>query len=84
MLFQKYDPYVPYVDKVVSSLKDGGIVEQMFTRVLPYRDMKDHVKFVEEKIIVQHVLLPIIFLLVGNFLGLVTLIGETTRMIIDH
>ncbi len=76
MLFQKYDPYVPYVDKVILSLKDGGIIEQMFDRVLPYRGMKEHAHFEEDKIVTQHIILPIIFLLVGNCLGLLSFIVE--------
>ncbi len=79
MLFQEHNPYVPYVDEVVIWLKDSGIVDKMFRQVLPYRDMKEHVKFEEEKIIAQHILLPIIFLLVGSFLGLVALAGEILR-----
>ncbi len=76
MLFQKYDPYVPYVDKIMLSLKDGGIIEEMFDHVLPYRGMREQVQLEEDKIVFQHILLPIIFLLVGNCLGIFSFFAE--------
>ncbi len=79
MLFQKYDPYLPYVDKVMIWLKDSGIVEQMFNQVLPHKGMKEHVQLEEKKIIIQHILLPIIFLCVGSCLSLISFIVETTE-----
>ncbi len=79
MLFQKYDPYLSYVDKVMIWLKDGGIIEKIYNQVLPDRDKKEHWQFEEEKIIIQHILLPILFLSVGSCLALISFLVEVLR-----
>ncbi len=60
MFFQKYDPRARYFDDMINQMKDAGITNHLLSRALPYRDMRTSIDFKEEKLILQHLLIPLV------------------------
>lgn len=69
MFFQSYDPRVDYFDYVIRMITDTGIVNGLFSKALPYADMKNYVKVEEEALILEHFAIPLIVCLAGLLLG---------------
>ncbi len=76
MFFQKYNPKASYFNDLIELMKDTGITNYFLRRALPYQDMKEHIQFKEEKLVMEHFYLPLLFLLVGLVAGITAFLFE--------
>ncbi len=79
MFFQKYNPKAGYFNDLIELMRDTGITDYFLRRALPYLDMKEHVQFKEEKLVMEHFYLPLIFLLVGLVAGIAAFLIEKPK-----
>ncbi len=79
MFFQKYNPKASYFNNLIELMKDTGITDYILRRALPYQEMKEHIQFKEEKLIMEHFYLPLIFLLVGQVAGIIAFLFEKKK-----
>ncbi len=79
MGFKKYDPKASYFNGLIRLMRDTGITDYFLRRALPYRDMKEHVRLKEEKLVMEHFYLPLMFLFVGLVAGALAFLFEKTK-----
>ncbi len=79
MFFQKYNPKASYFNDLIELMRDTGITDYFLRRALPYQDMKEHIQVKEEKLVMEHFYLPLIFLLVGLVTGIAAFVVEKTK-----
>ncbi len=60
ILFKNGDIRVQYLDGLVTMMRDAGILEHFFDKWRSAQNMKEHVEIVEEALVLEHLLIPII------------------------
>ncbi len=76
MLFKKYDFRVQYLNQVITKIRDTGVIEHYFERWEDAKNMKDHVEYVEEPLLVNHFVVSGVGLSGGLFLSFLLFVKE--------
>ncbi len=56
MLFKRYDFRVQYLNPVMINMRDTGIIDHYFNQWKSPKNMKEHVEYVEEPLLINHFL----------------------------
>lgn len=76
MFFRRYDRRAKYFDQVISWLIDTGLTDYFQKRSMPYKEIKEQVEVTEEKLVMEHFFLPMVFGATGVLVGAVALVVE--------
>ncbi len=76
MFFRRYDSRARYFDYVIDWLKDTGLMDFFHKRYMLFENIKEHVEVEEEKLVLEHFLVPTVFGATGLLLGAVALAVE--------
>ncbi len=76
MFFRRYDRRARYFDHVFSWLIDTGLTDYFLEHSMPYMDVKEQIEVTEEKLVLEHFFLPMVFGATGVFAGAVALVIE--------
>ncbi len=74
MVLKKYDPRVDYFNTAIDHLKDSGLMEAFSQK--HFQNMKDPEETLEEPLVLEHFLVPFIFLACGLSLATMKLLTE--------
>ncbi len=77
MILKRYDPRVEYFNSVIDYLKDNGLIEAFRQKHFPLKNMKDTEETVEEPLVLEHFVVPFIFLACGLILATTKVLAET-------
>ncbi len=76
MFFRRYDRRARYFDHVIDWLKDTGLIDYYHKRYLLFENIKEQAAVDEEKLVLEHFLLPMVFGATGLTVGAVILAVE--------
>ncbi len=76
MFFRRYDRRARYFDLVINWLVAAGLTDYFYKRRMPYKDIREQVEVAEEKLVLEHFFLPMVFGATGLLLGAVALAVE--------
>ncbi len=76
MAFQKQDPAAGYFSEIIHWMKESGIIAYFFRKADPYSDVEFVRPVGEEKLSLEHCLLPFAYVSVGLVLAFVTFLCE--------
>ncbi len=76
MALPKHDPSVEYFNPVIEIMKDTGIVDHFFRKANPYSGLNHIRPLVEEKMRVDHLTVPVVFVSAASILALLVFVGE--------
>ncbi len=79
IMFQKFDPRAAYFDPVLDMLKDAGLINHFFNKLMPPKNMRETISSAEEPLVLDHFYLPVIVCSCGLALGIVFHILEHSR-----
>ncbi len=74
--FQKYDSRIKFFDHVIDVLTEAGIIGHFFDTYIPQRGIKEHETVSDEKLTLEHFLIPNIFLMSMLLISLAAMIAE--------
>ncbi len=77
MIFKRYDPRMEYFNSVIDYLKDNGLIEAFRQKHFPSKSIKDTEETVEEPLVLEHFVVPFIFLACGLTFATIKLLAET-------
>ncbi len=71
IMFQKFDPRAAYFDPVIDMLKDAGLINHFFNKLMPPKNMRETMSSEEEPLVLDHFYLPVIVWSCGLALGII-------------
>ncbi len=77
MILKRYDPRVEYFNSVIDYLKDNGLIEAFRQKHFPSKGIKDTEENIEEPLVLEHFVVPLIFLGCGLTLATIKILAET-------
>ncbi len=80
MFFQKYNPRAKYFDHLIGLMRDTGITDYLMRQVLPYSDIREARQYKEEKLELDHILIPLVAFCCGVVSAIFILIVETASL----
>ncbi len=74
--FRKFDPRIVFFDHVIQVLTEAGTMGHLANKYMPQGHIKEHEAVSDDKLTLEHFLIPNIFLMCMLSTSLVTLIAE--------
>ncbi len=62
IFFRKFDPRIDFFNLVIDAFTEAGIIDRFFDKYFPHKGIKEHENVTEEKLTIEHFLIPNIFL----------------------
>ncbi len=79
MFFRQSDRRITFFNRAIDAAKHAGIIDRLFRKYLPHRDIKKQETAPEEKLTLEHFLIPYIVYVCGLSLALAVFTMEKFR-----
>ncbi len=82
MFFRQSDKRITFFNRAIDAAKHAGIIDRLFRKYLPHRDIKKQETVPEEKLTLEHFLIPYIVYVCGLSLALAVFTMENIRDVV--